>query len=158
MAAPNAAIASNEQTHVQTWNGSVSFEGLSMIKVLEELAGIYFAKKSEKLDELPQVKWQWKYPAAVVKNRELESLEPALFKQLPLQKLVDQKEVVGIACDIPSLGKVAVFIVRKNFFECARQHCKDEKYRFHVKNYIDCEEAHRIKELLEMHRNPSKRP
>lgn len=152
MAAP--AVSSSD--YVQKWNGATSFTGQGLKDVLDELTGIYLGKKST-FDSLPELtKWKWKYPAAVVKNRELDPLDPSLFNTHPIQKLKAEKgnAIVAVACNIPSLGYVAVFVIEKGYFELIKD--KKDDWRLFVKNFVDCDEAHRMKKLLLDHNNPGK--
>lgn len=152
MAAPAAAIINaSDQAIVQKWEGRVSADGNALYVILNQLAATSFQQNVNRMSpdavyQLPRLNWDWQ-SNWIGTARIIKSFSVNVFENAPLLRLMDKDVLVGIACNIPSLNKVVVFSW-DNFFQCGHFTCECSLYPLHVKNFIDCEEAHAMHKLL----------
>lgn len=165
MTALAATNFTKEDGSVQKWNNRVSFTGVALIEVLNQLAATQFGRSTLLPDPIRQLpvlgEWSWKNKLSLT-NYQIKAIGPELLNNFPLWKLVHGTQIIGVVCKFATLKKVVVYVTSKDYLHCSDDNYKNTPYQntlytFHVKNFMDCEEANKINQLfLEYRRRPGK--
>lgn len=154
MSVPAAAVIQG-QGWVEIFDSQAGVQGLKLIEVLNNLAGICFGTRGYgrvpgTIDQLPHlcpIRWESSMPWASYK---LEPLDPRVFRSFPIMGLKSGTTVVGVACYIETLHKVVVYSV-ENFLFCEEKYTPGAMDKMSVQNFMLRQEAEAIHKLLLTH-------